>query len=66
MIEKILPTAVVNVVMDRESYSVMENAGERELGLLVCATVVESGFDFTIFLVPQDDTAQGMCCINYI
>ena len=45
--------------MDRPSYSVMENVGEGELGLMVCATVLEADFDFTVLLIPEDDTAQG-------
>ena len=46
--------------MERESYTVMENVGDDGLGVSVCATVVEAGFDFTVFVIPRDDTAQGI------
>ena len=50
---------VVDIGMDSESYTVMENVGLEQLGLIVCATVVEAAFDFTILLIPEDDSAQG-------
>ena len=52
--------AVVSVLMATPSYSVMENVGQDELGLMVCATVVEADFDFTVLLIPEDDSAIGI------
>lgn len=42
------------------TYSVMENVGDEDLGLIVCATVMDVSFDFTLLLIPHDNTAEGM------
>ena len=38
----------------------MENVGEGDLGLMVCSTVVDTTIDFTVLLIPQDMSAQGV------
>ena len=37
----------------------MENVGQGDLGLRVCATVIEAAFEFTVLLIPHDDSAIG-------
>ena len=37
----------------------MENVGDEDLGLMVCSTVRDVSFDFTVLLIPYDDTAEG-------
>ena len=50
---------MVDVIMESQSYTVMENVGDEDLGLMVCATVAEADFKFTVFLIPEDDSALG-------
>ena len=51
--------AVVDISLDSQSYTVMENVGDSDLGLTVCATVFGATFEFTVLLVPQDGSAEG-------
>lgn len=44
----------------------MENVGDEDLGLMVCATVRIVSFDFTVLLIPHDDTAEGTVFLKYI
>ena len=50
---------MVDVIMESQSYTVMENVGDEDLGLMVCATVAEADFEFTVFLIPEDESALG-------
>lgn len=52
--------AVVDIRLEKSNYTVLENVGETDLGLSICATVEDSKFNFFAVLVPQDGTARGM------
>lgn len=58
--------AVIEIGLDKPTYSVMENVGDEDLGLMVCATVRIVSFDFTVLLIPHDDTAEGTVFLKYI
>lgn len=51
---------MIDIGLDRPSYSVMENVGDGDLGLMVCATILEATFNFTALLIPQDGSAKGI------
>ena len=50
---------MIDIALDERSYTVLENVENEGLGLLVCATVSDARFNFTVILLPQDDSAVG-------
>ena len=65
--------AVVDIRLEKSTYTVLESAGESDLGLSICATVEDANFDFIALLLPQDGTAVGMyrtrvgcACVEYV
>ena len=51
--------SVVEIGMERSNYTVMENVGDDDLCLSVCAIVEDSGFAFEAVIVPLNGLAEG-------